>query len=66
MTSKPTAEQAAPKKRGAPFKPAAEVKSDRLEIRLKPQDREKWQAKAQQAGKSLNAWIEDVCNASAQ
>ena len=49
-------------KRGRKPLPPGQAKR-RLEISVPPIEREQWEAKAEAAGLSLNAWIQRTCNA---
>jgi predicted HicB family RNase H-like nuclease len=42
------------------------VRSDRLVIRLRPRERERWKEKAQASKMSLAEWVRDACNRSAR
>lgn len=60
-----TAEQAAPKRRGRPT-PDDGGRDGRLNMRVRPDDKEAWRQAAAQAGdKDLSAWIERTLNAAA-
>lgn len=52
-------------KRGRPSLPKGERAEDRLELRIKPADKEAWQAAAERAEMSLSAWIRDRLNKAA-
>lgn len=56
-----TAEQAAPRRGRRPV-PDDERKSARVELRVHPDTKAAWQAKADAAGISLAAWIEATLN----
>jgi predicted HicB family RNase H-like nuclease len=51
----PTPEQ--PKRRGRPAK-LDDGRTERLAMRVRPDDKARWQALADAAGLSLSAWIE--------
>ncbi len=56
---------AGPPKRGAKPKRGA-TSSDRLAARVLPADKAAWEVAAAADGKSLSAWVVDVCNAEAR
>lgn len=49
------------KKPGPKPRPAGESKTARVELRVKPATKEEWQARAEAAGMTLQAWIEARC-----
>ena len=56
-------EQKQPAKRGRPPVPPDARKNARVELRVHPDTKAAWQAKADNAGVSLAAWVEAALNA---
>lgn len=63
MTTSPSTEQSAPKRRGRP--PSTDGKTARMNLRVSPAELEVWQTAADAAGLSLNAWAEQAMRAQA-
>ena len=58
-----TAEQAAPKRPGRKPLADGEGKTARVELRVLPETKAAWLSRATAAGLTLQAWIEQRCNA---
>lgn len=63
MTTSPSTEQSAPKRRGR--RPSTDGKTARMNLRVVPIELAAWQAAADAAGLSLNAWAERAMRAQA-